>query len=43
MSDGTARKIFRSVEEAMGYFEARGMCREMTVHDCERSSRAGEQ
>ena len=39
----TATKIFQSVEEAMGYFEARGMCREMTVHDCERSSRAGEQ
>ncbi len=39
----TATKIFQSVEEAMGYFEARGMCREMTVHDGARSSRAGEQ
>ena len=39
----TATKIFQSVEEAMGYFEARGMCREMTVHDCAPSSRAGEQ
>jgi len=39
----TATKIFQSVEEAMGYFEARGMCREMTVHDGAPSSRAGEQ
>ncbi|MCH6551421.1 MAG: AAA family ATPase [Planctomycetes bacterium] len=39
----TATKIFSNVEEALRHFEARGMCREMTVHDGARSSRAGEQ